>query len=51
MLFRKIIAVYREDHMKHMNTLRGQNVALLSITKMVHIINCVFQKVNKGPMI
>jgi hypothetical protein len=31
MLFREIIAVYSENHMKHTNTLFGQNVELLNV--------------------
>jgi hypothetical protein len=31
MLFREIIAVYSEDHTKHVNALCGQNVELLNV--------------------
>jgi hypothetical protein len=31
MLFREIIAVYCENHMKHINTLCGQNAELLYV--------------------
>jgi len=31
MLYRKIIAVCSEIHIKHINTMRGQNVELLNV--------------------
>jgi len=36
MPYREIIAVYSEIHTKHMNTLCGQNVELLSVKLVVH---------------
>jgi hypothetical protein len=33
MLFREEIAVYCENHMKHTNTLRGQNIESVSYSK------------------
>ena len=36
MLYREIIAVCSEIHTKHINTLRGQNVGLLSVKLVVH---------------
>jgi hypothetical protein len=33
MLYREIIAVCSQIHTKHMNTLRGQNVELLSVKR------------------
>jgi len=38
MLYREIIAVYSEIHTKHINTLCGQNVELLNVKLVVHII-------------
>jgi hypothetical protein len=31
MLFREIIAVYFENHMKHVNTLRGENSTIFIV--------------------
>jgi len=38
MLYREIIAVYSQIHTKHINTLCGQNVGLLSVKLVVHIV-------------
>jgi hypothetical protein len=38
MLYREIIAFCSEIHTKHINTLRGQNVELLNVKLVVHII-------------
>jgi len=38
MLYREIIAVCSEIHTKHINTVRGQNVELLNVNLVVHII-------------
>jgi len=38
MLYREIIAVCSEIHTKHINTLRGQNVELVYIKPVVHIV-------------
>ena len=38
MLYREIIAVYYEIHTKHINTLCGQNVELLKVKLVVHIL-------------
>ena len=38
MLYREIIAVCSEIHTKHINTLCGQNVELLSVKLVVHIV-------------
>jgi len=38
MLYREIIAAYSEIHTKHINTLCGQNVELLNVKLVVHII-------------
>jgi len=37
MLYKEIIAVCSEIHSKHVNTLCGQNVELLSVKLVVHI--------------
>jgi len=38
MLYREIIAVCYEMHRKHINTLYGQNVELLTVNLLVHIV-------------
>ena len=38
MLYREIIAVCSEIHTKHINTLSGQNVELLSVKLVVHTV-------------
>ena len=38
MLYREIIAVCSQSHTKHINTLCGQNVALLSVKLVVRIV-------------
>jgi len=38
MLYREIIAVYSQIHTIHINTLWGQNVELLNVELVVHIV-------------
>ena len=38
MLYREIIAVCSQIHTKHINTLCGQNVELLNVELVVHIV-------------
>jgi len=38
MLYREIIAVCSEIHTKHINTVCGQNVQLLDVKLVVHIV-------------
>jgi len=38
MLFREIITVYSEIHIKHKNVLCGQNVEWLNVKLVVHIL-------------
>ena len=38
MLYREIIVVYSHIHTKHINTQCGQNVGLLNIKLVVHIV-------------
>ena len=38
MLYKEIIAVCSEIHIKHINTMNGQNVELLSVKLVVHIV-------------
>ena len=38
MLYREIMAVCSEIHTKHINTLCGQNVKLLNVKLVVHIV-------------
>jgi len=42
MLFREIIAVCSQIHTKHINTLQGQNVELLGVNLVVHIVTTNF---------
>jgi hypothetical protein len=44
MLYREIIAVCSEIHTKHINTLCGQNVELLSVKLAVHKANRRFKR-------
>ena len=46
MLYREIIAVCSEIHTKHINSVCGQNVELLSVKVMVHIITTVLYMVE-----
>jgi hypothetical protein len=41
MLYREIIAVCSEIHIKHTNTLCGQNVELLDVKLVVRIVTAV----------
>ena len=41
MLYREIIAVCSQIHTKHINTLCGQNVELLTAKLVVHIVTTV----------
>ena len=38
MLYREIIAVCIQSHRKHINTLRGQNLGLVNVKLVVHIV-------------
>ena len=38
MLYSEIIAVFSQIHTKHINTLCGQNVELLNVKLVVHIV-------------
>jgi len=38
MLYREIMAVCSEIHTKHINTVSGQNVELLNVKVVVHIV-------------
>ena len=38
MLYREIIVVCSQIHTKYINTLRGQNVVLLNVKLVVHIV-------------
>ena len=41
MLYREIMAVCSQIHTKHINTLCGQNVGLLIVKLLVHIVTIV----------
>ena len=46
MLYRGIIAVCSEIHTKHINTLCGQNVELLNVKLVVHIVTTGIKGLN-----
>ena len=46
MLYREIIAVCSQIHTKHINTLCGQNVELLNVKLVVHIVTTGLQGLN-----
>ena len=46
MLYREIIAVCSEIHTKYINTLCGQNVELLNVKQVVHIVTIGLWRVN-----
>ena len=46
MLYREIMAVCFEIHIKHINTLCGQNVELLNVKLAVHIVTTGLQRVK-----
>ena len=47
MLYREIVAVCSEIHTKHMNILCGQNVELLNVKLVVHIVTTGLQRGGK----
>ena len=47
MLYREIMAVCSEIHTKHINTLLRQNVELLKVKVVVHIVTTGLQSVTK----
>jgi len=46
MLYREILAVCSEIHIKPINTLCGQNVELLNVKLVVHIVTTGLQRVK-----
>jgi len=46
MLYREIMAVYSQIHTKHTNTLCGQNVEMLNVKLVVHIVTTGLQRVK-----
>jgi len=46
MLYREIIAVCSEIHTKHINSLCGQNVELLNVKLVVHIVTTGYERIN-----
>ena len=46
MLYREIIAVCSQIHTKHINTLCGQNVELLNVKLVVHIVTTGLRRVK-----
>ena len=47
MLYKEIIAVCSQIHTKHINTLCGQNVELLNVKLVVHIVTTVLHTHTK----
>ena len=45
MLYREIMAVCSEIHTKHINTVCGQNVELMNVKLVVHIVTTGLQSV------
>jgi hypothetical protein len=43
MLCGEIIHIYSENHTKHMNTLRGQNIEFMNVKQLVHTVNSLPQ--------
>ena len=48
MLYREIISVCSQIHTKHINTLCGQNVVLLNVKLVVHIVTAGLWMVNNN---
>ena len=46
MLYRELIAICSQIHTKPINTLCGQNVELLNVKLVVHIVTTVLQRVK-----
>jgi len=46
MLYREIITVCSQIHTKHINTLCGQNVELLNVKLVVHIVTTGLQRLK-----
>ena len=44
MLYREIIAVCSQIHIKHINTLCGQNVELLNVKLAVHVVTVGYKE-------
>ena len=47
MLDREIIAVFSQIHTKHINTVCGQNVELLNVKLVVHILTIGLQRLQE----
>jgi hypothetical protein len=50
-LYREIIAVCSQIHTKHINTLCGQNVELLNVKQVVHILTSGLQRVTNSKQV
>ena len=46
MLYREIMAICSEIHTKHINTVCGQNLELLNVKLVVHIVTTGLQRVK-----
>ena len=51
MLYREIIAVCSQIHTKYINTLWGQNVEVLNVKLVVHIVTTWLQRVKFLPQV
>jgi hypothetical protein len=48
MMYREIISVCSETHIKHINTKCGQNMKLLNVKQVVHIVTTGLQTANEA---
>ena len=48
MLYREIVAVCSEIHTKHINTLCEQDVELLNVKLVVHIVTTLLERVKNS---
>jgi len=46
LMYREIIAVCSQIHTKHINTLCGQNVEMLSVKPVVHIVTTELHRIR-----
>ena len=46
MVYREIMAVCSEIHTKHINTVCGQNIDLLNVKLLVHVVTAGLQRVK-----
>ena len=51
MLYREVIAFSSQIHTKHINTLCGQNIEIVNVKLVVHIVTTELWRVKKEYMI